>query len=264
MLKRSPRLLIALLLLPALAVFAACSGGDDDDSEDDTSPALTATTAGSSSPAATSPTAASTNSGLTNASAKKLDAHQMPLDTAKGTFLGSEAAKVTLTVYEDFQCPHCLNYTVNVEPTLIDEYVKTGKVRLEFQNLPILGQESVLAAIGGHCAAEQNLFWQYHRKLFLVQAEAGQLTDEKVNAGRFSGENIVKYATEVGADSEAFSTCVVADTTVAELTQQLAAAQALGFRGTPSFAINGVAQAGQPATLAAWRTLLDKEIAAAK
>ena len=119
---------------------------------------------------------------------------------------------------------------------------------------------SVLAAIAGYCAADQGKFWEMHKQLFLVQAEAGQLTDEKTNVGRFSIDNLVKYAKDLGLDTDAFSTCASADTTVAALTQQLQDAQDLGFRGTPSFAVNGVAQSGQPATLDAWTKFLDEQL----
>lgn len=241
---------LSLFLLPALALFAACGGdaavvvvSDDDETA---TPRPTRV-----------PTKEVSNS---NAAAETLMAVDVPYDMANGYEIGSPDAKVVLTVYEDFQCPHCLNYTVNTEPMLLDEYVKAGKVRIEFQNLPILGQESVIAAAGGHCAAEQNLFWQYHSKVFLVQAEANQLTDEKLNVGRFTLEEISAFAEEIGADVEAFDACVIAEPTIAALTQQVTDAQVLGFRGTPSFAINGVAQSGQPSSAGGWRTLLDKAV----
>jgi protein-disulfide isomerase len=248
---------IALVLIASLSS-AAC-GGDDDAGASTSAPA--ATKAG----ASPSPTAtrAATVTG-SNSTAQKLSALAVPVELANGADLGASTAKVTLTMYEDFQCPHCLNYTVTTEPMIVDEYVKTGKVKLEFRNLPILGQESVLAAIAGYCAAEQNKFWQLHKSLFMVQAEANQLTAEKTNVGRFSAENLLKYATEAGVDPTAFTTCSLAQTTIDALTQQLKDASTLGFRGTPSFALNGVAQSGQPASLDAWRKFLDDAVAKAK
>lgn len=266
MAKATKRTFFALFLLPVLALFGACGGGEDNDAGEPTRAATA--TAGSGNSAA-SPTVASTGSSTTTASganvtAQKLTALKVPYEMADGFYLGSPTAKVTVSVYEDFQCPFCLSYTANTEPTIVNEYVKTGKVRLQFQNLPILGQESVLAAFAGYCAAEQNLFWKLHGKLFLVQAEANQLTDEKLNVGRFSAEKLVSYAEEIGVESATFSACLEAQTTVDGLTKQVADAQTFGFRGTPSFAINGVAQPGQPSSLAAWRKLLDESISAAK
>lgn len=261
--KVTRRVLLSLCLLPALALFAACGGDDDDSDAEATRSASEATTAVSEESPTTEATAEPTDESApsgSNAASEKLNAVDVPYDMSNGYELGSADAKVVLTVYEDFQCPHCLNYTVNTEPMLINEYVKTGKIRIEFQNLPILGQESVLAAFAGHCAAEQGLFWEYHKELFLVQAEAGQLTDEKLGVGRFSPENLAIYAQDVGIEEEPFLACLASEDTVAALTQQVADAQALGFRGTPSFAINGVAQSGQPSSLGGWRNLLDGAI----
>jgi len=73
----------------------------------------------------------------------------LPKDLQNGTKLGKDDAPVKLVSYEDFQCPFCLQYTANQEGELIEKYVKTGEVQLEFRNLTILGQESVRAAIAG-------------------------------------------------------------------------------------------------------------------
>ena len=237
------------MLFVSMIAFAAVACGGDDDEEGATEPATLAATA-----VATS----------SNATVQKLNALAVPVALANGATLGAATAKVTLTMYEDFQCPHCLNFTATTEPMIVDEYVKTGKLKLEFRNLPILGQESVLAAIAGYCAAEENKFWQLHKALFIVQAEANQLTAEKTNVGRFSAENLVKYATAAGADPTAFTTCMGAQTTIDALTKQLQDASTLGLRGTPSFVLDGVAQSGQPATLDAWRKFLDDAVAKAK
>src|SRR5512142_419102 len=45
-----------------------------------------------------------------------------------GTHLGDPNAKVKVVAYEDFRCSSCLNYTENIEPTIIQNYVDTGKV----------------------------------------------------------------------------------------------------------------------------------------
>lgn len=253
---------LALVLVTSLA-FAAC-GGDDDDGDDAADDSATASTSSTQDTKTVEATAATGGVTYTNASAKKLAAAKEPIEKAKANVIGDESAKVTLTVFEDFQCPHCLNYTVNTEPTLMDEYVKTGKVKIEFRHFPILGAESVYAAAAGVCAAKENKFWEYKKLLFLTQAEAGQLTSEKVNVGRFSQDNLTKYATAVGLDATAFTTCFLDSTTVDALTADVIAGQAAGIRGTPGFILNGVAQAGQPADLAGWRKLLDDAVAAAK
>ncbi len=48
-------------------------------------------------------------------------------------------ADAPVTVYEmaDFQCPACRLFAVTVLPALDSEYVRTGKVRWVFINLPL-------------------------------------------------------------------------------------------------------------------------------
>jgi protein-disulfide isomerase len=177
---------------------------------------------------------------------------------AKGRVLGKPDAPVRLEVFEDFQCPFCLQFTATMEPFLIREYVNTGKVRIEFRHFPILGRESVAAAMGAQCAAEQGRFWPFHKALFLTQAEAGQHTTERLNVGRFSNESLARLAGDVGLDAAAWKLCYEAGAPQATLEADLRAARDAGLRGTPSFIVNGTALPGVPSSEANWRQILDQ------
>ena len=81
-----------------------------------------------------------------------------------GTTLGNPDAKVSVDVWEDFQCPACRNYSDNTEPLIIQNYVDTGKVRYTFHQYPFIDDfaatnESDQSANASMCAAEQNRFW---------------------------------------------------------------------------------------------------------
>ncbi|GIW18049.1 MAG: hypothetical protein KatS3mg064_1206 [Tepidiforma sp.] len=204
---------------------------------------------------------ATSGGGSSDDIAQRLRDHaaNIPTDLANGMKLGKDDAPVKLTVYADFQCPFCLKFTGEQEIDIIDEFVKTGRVQLEYQNLPILGSESVRAALAGMCAADQNKFWQYHNKLFLVQAEAGQADDEKVNVGRFSDENLKKYAAELGLDTAQFDRCLDTSQHLDEVTEQQRTANSFGIRGTPGFLVNGQPLgAGAPASMDGWRSLFQQ------
>lgn len=181
----------------------------------------------------------------------------LPADLANGAKLGRDDAPIKLTAYEDFQCPFCLRYTANQEPAIIEEYVKTGKVQLIFNHLPILGTESTQAALASQCAADQNKFWQYQNKLFTVQAEAGQSTNEEIDEGRFSSDNLKKYAAELGLNTDEFNQCYDSDKHLQLVQDQQRQARAFGITGTPSFLINGRPAGSAPADLDGWRTLLN-------
>jgi protein-disulfide isomerase len=188
---------------------------------------------------------------------------ELPLDLTNAAKLGKDDAPLKLVMYEDFQCPFCLKYTADQEPTLVNEYVKTGKVQFEYQHFPGLGFESAQAANASQCAADQNKFWEYHSLLFLTEAKAGQLTTEKTNVGRFDAGKLKAFATDVGIPDQAkFDQCVDSTAHQDIVTQQQSRARSLGITGTPGFTINGTPLGqGAPSTLAEWRKLLDDAIA---
>jgi protein-disulfide isomerase len=189
---------------------------------------------------------------------------ELPLELARENRLGQDSAPIKLTMFEDFQCPFCLRYTAEDEPMIVEEYVKTGKVQLIYEHLPVLGFESVRAAVASQCAADQNKFWQYHNRIFLEQARKGQDRSETVNKGRLSDDALKGFATEVGLDRAKFDQCFDTNQYLQDVQDDQARARSLGIGGTPSFLINGQpVTTGAPGTLDGWRKLLDDAVAQA-
>jgi len=256
-------------VVAAAALLAAC-GGDDDGGSTSTAtvaaPTADASRTASAAPASAtasgadgSPTVAptATNRGP---SADAFRAIDYPDDLTDGFSLGRADAKVVLTVFEDFQCPFCLLFTVVSEPTILTEYVFKGTVRLEFRNLPILGKESANAAIAAQCAADQDRFWPYAKALFLVQHDAGQLTKEALDVGRFNPDPLIALAEGAGADETAFEACVFSQAAADAVTEHLREANSLGLRSTPSILVNGVHEPRVPADAQAWREYLNAKL----
>ena len=52
-----------------------------------------------------------------------------------GIALGSPKAPVTMVEFADLQCPFCAQYERDVFPTILDRYVRTGKVKLAVRTL---------------------------------------------------------------------------------------------------------------------------------
>src|SRR5450830_1341517 len=59
------------------------------------------------------------------------------------TALGDPKAPVVLVEYSDLRCPFCGIYARETLPLLAREYVTSGKLRVEWRDLPVFGQESV-------------------------------------------------------------------------------------------------------------------------
>ena len=57
-----------------------------------------------------------------------------------GIALGSPQAPVTLVEYADLQCPYCAQWARDAFPTIVDEYVRAGRVRIVFRGLSFIGR----------------------------------------------------------------------------------------------------------------------------
>jgi protein-disulfide isomerase len=78
-----------------------------------------------------------------------------------GIRLGDPDAPVTLVEIADLQCPFCAQYSVQAMPTIVRDYVRTGKVRYELHIRSFLGRDSVRAAGAAAAAAKQDRMYQF-------------------------------------------------------------------------------------------------------
>jgi protein-disulfide isomerase len=104
--------------------------------------------------------------------------------------LGSSKAPVTVIEYSDFQCPFCGKFFRETEQTLIDSYIKEGKIRFAHRDFAFLGDESTAAAEAARCAGDQDKFWEYHD--YLYNHQNGE------NQGNFSNINLKSFAASLG------------------------------------------------------------------
>jgi len=88
-----------------------------------------------------------------------------------GTTLGKSSSPVTIYLYEDFQCPYCGEFSRQMFPKLVEEYVTGGKAKLISEPLTFLGPDSVVASKAALAAGEQDRYWPYYSLLFENQGE---------------------------------------------------------------------------------------------
>jgi protein-disulfide isomerase len=98
----------------------------------------------------------------------------------KGIYLGKSDAPVRLVEFADLQCPFCRQYTLQTLPQLVQDYVRTGKVRMEFRNLSFIGDDSVTAGRAAAGAGQQNKLWNFVDTFYFNQGEenSGYVTDD--------------------------------------------------------------------------------------
>jgi protein-disulfide isomerase len=144
------------------------------------------------------PQAAQTSSGAIPG--QKESAEMLAGIPQKGIYLGKTDAPVRLVEFADLQCPICREYSLQSLPTLVQDYVRTGKVRMEFRNLSFLGPDSITAGRAAAAAAQQNKLWNFADVLYFNQGEenSGYVTPQFI-------DRINKAAGVDSAEADAFA-----------------------------------------------------------
>jgi len=86
-----------------------------------------------------------------------------------GIVLGSPSAPVTLVEFADLQCPYCAEFSREALPPIVQEYVRTGRVKIVFQGLAFLGPDSQKALRAVVAAGLQNRAWNVLEGLYARQ-----------------------------------------------------------------------------------------------
>ena len=167
--------------------------------------------------------------------------------------LGSADAPVTIQVFSDFQCPFCGRFADSTERELIDQYVASGKARLEFRHFIVVdgnvgGNESRRAAEASECAEEQAQFWTFHSMLFANQHGEGE--------GAFSDRRLKAFAGALGLDTAEFNACFDSRRYASEVQADDGLARSLGAKGTPTVFVNGT-QVENPLDMAELQRLIE-------
>jgi protein-disulfide isomerase len=97
----------------------------------------------------------------------------------KGIDLGNPNAKVTMIEVTDPQCPYCGEYARDTFPSLVDKYVRTGKVRFEYAGVAFIGPDSESLLRLAYAASFQNKLWDVIELEFARQGteNSGYATD---------------------------------------------------------------------------------------
>ena len=101
-----------------------------------------------------------------------------------GKILGDPKAKVTLIEFADLQCPFCRQFTLASFDPLVQQYVKSGKVKIQLELLTFVGADSLKAARAAAGAAEQNKLWQFAELMYWNQGQenSGYVTPRYIDA----------------------------------------------------------------------------------
>ena len=92
--------------------------------------------------------------------------------------------------FGDFHCTYCKRFHDETITPLLENY--GDKVLYVFRDYPILGPDSMQAALAAECAFDQDAFWDFHDRLF---SDPTELTRDK----------FIEYAQELNLDMDQFT-----------------------------------------------------------
>jgi len=146
------------------------------------------------------------------------------VSTVGAQLQGDAKAKVMLVEFSDYQCPFCGRYANDTYSKIIDDYVKTGKIRYALRNFPLeqIHPNAEKAAEAAECAGEQGKYWEMHERLFKNQSQ--------LDAKELPGHAVV-----LGLDQDKFKQCVDTGKFTAKVKADIADGTKLNVRGTPTF-----------------------------
>lgn len=163
--------------------------------------------------------------------------------------LGNPTAKVVLVEFFDFQCGYCKAFSQQSLPKIINDYVKSGKVKIIFKDFAVLGEDSVSTAVAANCANEQNKFLEYHDRLYGLKNKNESFTEE----------NLLAIATQLNLNVFKFNECIGLGKNVVSVDDDTRDGKLSGVKGTPTIFINGLKISGAQ-NYYYYKTIIDAEL----
>jgi len=173
--------------------------------------------------------------------------------TPEGGFrVGNPNARVKVVEYLSLTCPHCAEFAHEAGERMFQDYVRSGRVSVEYRNYVLNGYD-LAAAFLTRCASPRQYFAMSHELLGTQPRWMGRmqtLTDAQRAELRGLAplqamQRIVamlgldSVATRFGITPAAQRTCLADQAALDRIGTMKQAADAAGVRGTPTFFING-------------------------
>jgi protein-disulfide isomerase len=150
-----------------------------------------------------------------------------------GNTLGNPNAPITIQYFGDLECPICKEFTLGALPAVIQKYVRTGKVKIEYRSMETATRERETfqtQQVATLAAGKQNLMWHYVELFYHEQGEedSGYVTESYLQglAAQVPGLNLAAWSS--ARNDPTYANQVISDAQ---------AANQNGFTGTPSFLI---------------------------
>lgn len=146
-----------------------------------------------------------------------------------GETLGRADAPASMLVFEDPQCPYCQEWNNNTLPAVVNQFVRTGKLKLVYRGIAIIGPNSVKGLRAVFAAGHQDKLWNFSDALYEMQGAE--------NSGWITNQAILSAAHASGANGAAILAASPSKAVTAQLQLAASDAQTYQVQGTPTFVI---------------------------
>jgi protein-disulfide isomerase len=168
------------------------------------------------------------------------------IDTSHRPVRGAPDAKVTIVVYDDFQCPFCAKMYVTLFNEVMNRY--RDKVRVLIKDFPILDAHpwAMRAAVDSQCLAQQDseAYWEFSDIVHTKQQEFNQTTRVRTPG---TPSPLDSLAAEVGqkhgVNAGTLQACLSAQDQ-SKVQASMQEGRELGVSATPTMFVNGQEQEG--------------------
>lgn len=168
--------------------------------------------------------------------------------------IGDVDAPVVMTEWIDLRCPYCASFSRDTLPALIEDYVDTGQVRIEFVDVAYFGEQSEDATVAAQAAANQDRYVEYVTAVFDAAPDSGHAD--------LTRDVLIDFAEQVDVPDLARFTADLDDPEIRSAAEaETLNAQQLGVTAVPFFVAGQTALSGaQPEST--FRDYLDESLAA--
>lgn len=139
--------------------------------------------------------------------------------------MGRPDADIVFVEFSDYQCPFCGEFSREVHPQIVRDFVDPGSVRYLYFDFPLEGihPRARRASEVANCARSSGRYWLLHHAIFENQQAIESDTE------------LFRIARSMGMDESSLHACMSSDTRSASITADQSLGRRLGVRSTPTF-----------------------------
>lgn len=132
--------------------------------------------------------------------------------------LGNPAGDITLSVFFDYNCPHCRKMAAPIGGLISSD----PQLRVVYREWPVFGEGSEFAARASLASLDTGKYWQFHTALLSMK-------------GRAEEASVMRVARQTGLDPDALRRGMGAENVTRHIGLSFQLAEHMGLMGTPTF-----------------------------